>query len=162
MTIKDSSRMTNLIELLMLGFYMKEEHDSVVLEQTNIINATEISKNLNYLCDGAISFRFDEGSENSFLKELFDYQQTTDKVVTIYIEEKNVSYISIGEMATKYSKYGYGGIDWISLENVEDYGKMPQITGVIIDNNGKTYSELTEKEYSAILSLSASYIGIPK
>ena len=62
MTIKDSSRMTNLIELLMLGFYMKGEHDIVVLDQTNLINATEISKNLNYLCDGAISFRFDEGS----------------------------------------------------------------------------------------------------
>ena len=65
-------------------------------------------------------------------------------------------------MATKYSKYGYGGIDWIKLEDVEDYGKMPKITGVIIDNNGKAYSELTNKEYSAVLSLSASYIGIPK
>ena len=40
MNIRDSSTMTNLLELLMLGFYMRQEHDSVVLEQTNIINAT--------------------------------------------------------------------------------------------------------------------------
>lgn len=46
----------------MLGFYMRNEKDIVELENTNFINATEISKNLNYLCDGAISLRFDEGS----------------------------------------------------------------------------------------------------
>lgn len=39
---------------------------------------------------------------------------------------------------------------------------MPTITGVIIDSNGKTYSELSDKEYPAIISMSASYIGIPK
>lgn len=53
---------------MMLGFYMKEETDHLELESTNFINATEISQNLNYLCDGGISLRFDDMSESSFLK----------------------------------------------------------------------------------------------
>ena len=32
------------------------------LKNTTFINATEISPALNYLCDGAISLRFDENS----------------------------------------------------------------------------------------------------
>lgn len=32
--------MTNLLELLMLGFYMRNEKDIVELENTNFINAT--------------------------------------------------------------------------------------------------------------------------
>jgi hypothetical protein len=41
---------------------MKGEKDTVSLVSTNFINATEISNNLNYLCDGAISLRFDNQS----------------------------------------------------------------------------------------------------
>lgn len=52
------------------------------------INATEISQNSNCLCDGAISLRFDEMSESSFLKEIIDYVRTSEKVITIYLTEK--------------------------------------------------------------------------
>lgn len=114
--IRDSSRLTSLLELLLVGFYVHGEHNSIVLEETNFINATEISKNLNYLCDGAISFRFDDKSENSFLRELFEFQKITERVVTVYINEKNISYIAVGEVATKYSEYGYGGITWIDAQ----------------------------------------------
>ena len=83
--------------------------------------------------------------------------------MTVYINDQNNTYvIAIGESATKYSQYGYGGIDWIDIADDDHYGKLPTITGVIIDSNGKTYSEINDKEYPAVISLSASYIGIPK
>ena len=104
-----------------------------------------MSKNLNYLCDGAISMRFDDMSENSFLKELFDYQKGTEKAVTIYVDEQNVSYLTVGEIAIKYSQDGYGGINWIDIADDEKYGKLPTITGVVIDYDGKTYCEAKDK-----------------
>jgi hypothetical protein len=48
-----------------------------MLENTNFINATVISPNLNDLSDGAISLRFDQTSENSFLNEIFAYVKAT-------------------------------------------------------------------------------------
>ena len=74
---QDSSRFTKFTELVMLGFWLRGEKDTLGLERTTFINATEVSSNLNSLCDGAISLRIDEMSEKSFLQEIFDYVKTT-------------------------------------------------------------------------------------
>jgi hypothetical protein len=59
---KDSNRLNNFFELMMLGLFIYGERDTLSLEDTNFINATSISPNLNALTDGAISMRFDETS----------------------------------------------------------------------------------------------------
>lgn len=59
---KDSNRLNNFFELIMLGLFIYGEHDLLQLENTNFINATEISPSLNDLSDGAISMRFDQTS----------------------------------------------------------------------------------------------------
>jgi hypothetical protein len=51
----------------MLGLFIYGEKDHLELVNTNVVNATEISENLDSLSDGAISLRFDQSSENSFL-----------------------------------------------------------------------------------------------
>jgi hypothetical protein len=71
------------------------------LINTNFINATEISENLNHLSDGAISLRFDQASENSFLNEIFTYVKATDKTVTLFIGGNDT--ITIGDMTAKYT-----------------------------------------------------------
>ena len=43
----------------MLGLFIYGEKDHLGLENTNFINATELSPNLNSMSDGAISLRFD-------------------------------------------------------------------------------------------------------
>jgi hypothetical protein len=64
-------------------------------------------------------------------------------------------------MATKYSETGYGGIAWVDLAADEKYGRLPIISNIIIESEGNKYSENKDKDYPAILSLSASYIGMP-
>jgi hypothetical protein len=54
-------------------------------QNTTFIKASEISPALNFLCDGAISLRFDENSESSFLKEMSALAQTRETYVTIFI-----------------------------------------------------------------------------
>lgn len=83
----------------MLGLFIYGEHDHLKLDTTNFINATEISPNLNDLSDGAISMRFDETSENSFLNELFAYVKAVDKAVTFFVGDN--SSITIGDLTTK-------------------------------------------------------------
>ena len=56
---KDSNRLNNFFELMMLGLFIYGEKDVLELDSTNFINATNISSNLNGLSDGAISLRFD-------------------------------------------------------------------------------------------------------
>lgn len=58
----DSNRLNNFFELIMLGLFIYGERDLLMLENTNFINATVISANLNDLSDGAISMRFDQTS----------------------------------------------------------------------------------------------------
>jgi hypothetical protein len=43
------------------------------------------------------------------LKELIDYQKTADRFVTIYLKGYQGT-VSVGEIASKYAKNGYGGI----------------------------------------------------
>jgi len=57
--VKDSSRLNNFFELIMLGLFIYGEKDNVTLVNTNFVNAMVISPNLNELSDGALSLRFD-------------------------------------------------------------------------------------------------------
>lgn len=59
---RDSNRLNNFFELILLGLFIYGEMDQLMLESTNFVNATEISPNLNDLSDGAISMRFDQTS----------------------------------------------------------------------------------------------------
>ena len=58
---------------MMLGLFIYGERDNVTLLNTNFVNAMVISPNLNELSDGALSLRFDETAETSFLQEIFTY-----------------------------------------------------------------------------------------
>lgn len=70
---KDSSKFANFYKLLLVGLFLSDEKDKMVLTSTNFINATDITPHASHLSDGAISLRFDESSENSFLNEIFTY-----------------------------------------------------------------------------------------
>ncbi len=87
--------------MILLGLFIYGEHDQLALDNTNFINATEISPNLNELCDGAFSMRFDTTSENSFLDEIFNYVKAVEKTVTLFIGENST--ITIGDMTAKYT-----------------------------------------------------------
>lgn len=67
LTVKDSNRLNNLMELLLMGFFIYGEKDNLTLSHTNFVNAMYITPNLDQLSDGAISLRLDNTAENSFL-----------------------------------------------------------------------------------------------
>jgi hypothetical protein len=67
LTVKDSNRLNSLLELIMLGLFIYGEKDNITLTRTNFVRAMFISPNLDSLSDGAISLRFDNTAENSFL-----------------------------------------------------------------------------------------------
>ena len=98
---------------MLLGLFIYGEMDQLMLESTNFVNATAISPNLNALSDGAISMRFDQTSENSFLNEIFTYVKCTNKTVTIYLGTNHS--ITVGDMTTKYVETGYSSIEWIDM-----------------------------------------------
>lgn len=125
---RDSSRLNNFFELILLGLFIYGEHDHLMLENTNFINATEISSNLNDLSDGAISMRFDQTSENSFLNEIFTYVKATEKTVTLFVGENST--ITIGDMTAKYTENGYSSIEWIDMPEDEGFGKLPRLTNI--------------------------------
>ena len=84
----------------------------MTLKNTKFINATHISPDLNYICDGAISLRFDENSESSFLKEILESAQTSEEYVTIFLGRENL--VTIGDMSVKNSDEGLSGIRWLN------------------------------------------------
>lgn len=112
----------------MLGLFIYGEKDHLELVSTNFVNATEISENLDTLSDGAISLRFDQASENSFLNEIFAYVKATEKTVTIYIGLNNS--ITIGDMTAKYTETGYSSIEWIDMPEEEGFGKLPKLKDI--------------------------------
>lgn len=59
----------------MLGLFIYGEKDNLALVNTNFVNAMFITPNLNGLSDGALSLRFDETAETSFLQEIFTYEE---------------------------------------------------------------------------------------
>ena len=97
----------------MLGLFIYGERDNLTLTRTNFINAKEITANLNELSDGAISLRFDNTAENSFLEEIFTYADALEKSVTIYLSSENI--ITIGDLTARNTDKGYSGITWVDL-----------------------------------------------
>lgn len=56
---KNQGHLSKIIDIVLLGLYIIGEHDTVQLNSTNFISATKITPNLNNICDGAVSLRFD-------------------------------------------------------------------------------------------------------
>ena len=56
---RDVGRLARMKDILMIGLGLMDENHEIELKNTNFINATRISPNLNKLCDGAVSLRFD-------------------------------------------------------------------------------------------------------
>jgi hypothetical protein len=56
---KNQDHFDKVIDVFLLGLYIIGENDSVSLNTTTFINARKITPNLNAICDGAISLRFD-------------------------------------------------------------------------------------------------------
>jgi hypothetical protein len=52
--------MTSLYKLFLIGLFLSDEKDRMMLNSTNFINATQITNHTNKLSDGAISLRFDD------------------------------------------------------------------------------------------------------
>jgi hypothetical protein len=102
------------MDILLLGMYVLGEKDQVELESTKFINATLLTEKLSDVSDGAISMRFDENSENSFLNEIFAYTQAEEKIATLYLGENN--FMAIGELSLKFSEHGYSGIAWVTIQ----------------------------------------------
>lgn len=159
-TVKDSNRLNNFFELIMLGLFIYGERDHLSISDTNFIEATSISANLNAQSDGAISLRFDEASENSFLNEIFNYVKARDKTVTIYIgNDKKI--MTIGDMTAKYSKSGFSSIQWIDMPDDEGKGKFPHISEIGFEDNTDDEEEQGDETLPTVVTLSASYIGLP-
>lgn len=156
---KDSSRLNNFFELIMLGLFIYGEKDHLSLDSTNFINAISISPNLNKLSDGAISMRFDQTSENSFLNEIFTYVKSTDKTVTIYLGTNKT--LTIGDTTAKYSQSGFSSINWINMPDDEGFGKLLQISDLSLEDQADDKEEDNDETLPAVVTLSASYIGLP-
>ena len=112
---RDSNKLVSLYKLFLVGLFMSGEKDKMYLENTNFVNATKISPQTNDLSDGAISVRFDSESENSFLYEIFDFVGEQEKTLTIYLGSNST--ITLGDLSTKNSEYGYSSIIWLPLNS---------------------------------------------
>jgi hypothetical protein len=84
---RNHDHLSNFFDLLMLGLYIIGENDNITLSNTTFIEARKITPNLNTICDGAVSLRFDDSSENSFLNEVFTYIGAKDKIISVYLSE---------------------------------------------------------------------------
>lgn len=78
------------------------------------MRANQISPNLDFLCDGALSLRFDENSENSYLNELFNYLRSKEKIISIYLGE-HVGIMTVGSYNKKYLRNGVGDLKRIKI-----------------------------------------------
>lgn len=47
-------------------------------------------------------------------------------------EDKNI--LTIGDLTTKNTELGYGGINWVKIEDDDVYGKLPTISDIILDD----------------------------
>lgn len=73
-------------------------------------------------------------SENSFLKEVFDYVKKSEQVITVYLSPTGSNVLTIGDLTTKNTELGYGGINWMKVDSDENYGKIPTATDIIIED----------------------------
>jgi hypothetical protein len=56
---KDHGHLDKFIDIILLGLYIIGEKDNITLNSTTFIKAHKITPNLNAICDGSISLRFD-------------------------------------------------------------------------------------------------------
>jgi hypothetical protein len=104
--------------------------------------------------------RFDQTSENSFLNEIFTYVKSTDKTVTIYLGTNKT--LTIGDTTAKYSQSGFSSINWINMPDDEGFGKLLQISDISLEDQADDKEEDNDETLPAVVSLSASYIGLPE
>ena len=104
--------------------------------------------------------RFDQTSENSFLNEIFAYVKATEKTVGIYLGGNHT--ITIGDMTAKYVETGFSEIQWIEMPEDEGFGLMPRLSYIGMEARNSDEEEETPEEIPAVLTLSASYIGLPE
>lgn len=97
-----------------------------MLNSSNFVNATQLCNHTSKLQDGAISLRFDDESENSFLNEMFTYMNTTEKIITVYLGMNST--VTIGDLSVKNAERGYAGLEWVSLSSGSRYPLIDQVT----------------------------------
>lgn len=153
---KDSDKLTSLYKILLIGLFLSDEKDRMELRATNFINASEICEHTNKLSDGAVSLRFDDESENSFLNEMFTYVGSTEKIVTIFLGSN--SSVTIGDLSVKNAEKGYSGIEWIKLND----RRYPVIDQITIETQDSEKVDSFECSAEGLLTLSASYVSLPK
>lgn len=153
---KDSDKLTSLYKILLIGLFLSDEKDRIQLNSTNFINATQVCEHTDKLSDGAISLRFDDESENSFLNEIFTFVGSTEKIVTVYLGSNST--VTIGDLSVKNAEKGYSGIEWIKLDD----RRYPQIDQITIETEDSEKVDSFECSAEALLTLSASYISLPE
>jgi transcriptional regulator of heat shock response len=109
--------------MMLIGIGIKNTNSTLKFKNTTFIAASEISPALNYLCDGAISLRFDHNSESSFLREMTTVAQTNETYVTIFIGRENHS-VTIGDLSVKYAVQGISSVSWVTVKEDGLYGKL--------------------------------------
>lgn len=67
-------------------------------------------------------------------------------------------------MTTKNTELGYGGINWMKLYDDDSFGKLPTATDIIIEDEDSAdgLSENNDVEMPVVVTMSASYIGLPE
>lgn len=68
--------------------------------------------------------------------------------------------MAIGELSLKFSEHGYSGIAWVTIEQDENFGKVPTVSDMIVEDLERQIEKKITVQKPAILTLSASYIGM--
>jgi hypothetical protein len=64
-------------------------------------------------------------------------------------------------MTAKYTQTGYSSIEWMSLPDDEGFGKMLQVSNIAIEDKVDDKEDNEDETIPALITLSASYIGLP-
>lgn len=127
---KNHDHLSKAIDVVLLGLYIIGERDNITLKASNFISAHSITPNVNNVCDGAVSLRFDNNSEKSFLCELFDLTDKKENIISVYLgKDKNV--VTIGALSQRFAEKGLSSIVKVKLENDDKYGKLPRMQGLV-------------------------------
>jgi hypothetical protein len=82
-----------------------------------------------------------------------------ERSVTVSLGDDNV--MTVGDLTAKNTDKGYGGIQWLSLAEEGDYGRLPAIRSLGLGDTHKDREEDTSEDIQAVLTLSASYLSFP-
>ena len=106
---RNTDHVSHFLDVVMLDLFIIGEKDNITLNETTFIRAHQIFPNLDSLCDGALSLRFDDNSENSFLGEVFKYLGSPQKVISVYLDER-ARVATIGSYSPKYLQGGIASL----------------------------------------------------